>query len=817
MRFIGAIERVGSSHSCVSFQWSMGSRPRFAARLLVVGLLMASAISLASGQVPFPTSRGDNGRTGANTNETLLAPSNVDKNNFGRLFRYSLDYQALAQPLYVPNVNIPGKGIHNVVYVATMADSVYAFDADSNVGSNATPLWQVNFTNPSNGITTASGPFLPCATTEDRGPGFTQEGIVATPTIDLATNTMYVVAKILDNGTVRHQLRALDLGTGQDRSGSPVIIDATSTSIAGHVVNFNGLHQKNRPGLLLLNGIVYLAFGSNYCNDGNYSWVLGYDASTLQQTAVFNTNPDHGLTSIWQAGGGLAADDAGFIYPLTSEGNFDVDIGGQGYTHAVLKLSGNLDLVDWFIPGSVAFLNDHDLDLSGGAPVILPHQDGPFPHVMVVAGKQGTIYVLNRDNLGMYAPNDTQIIQELVGILPDKSMRGSPVYWNDRMYFSAKNDPLKMFSVSGGMLSTAPIVQTIQRLTGAHAPSISANGKKDGILWVFNGGQIYAYDAMTLKLLYSSHQMSRDFLPSISHFVTQTVADGRLYLATRTTLEVFGLRHYMSVISGANQSATVGATLPQTIQIQAVHAYTNDPFAGATVTFSDGGKGGVFNPTSGPTDVNGFVSTTYTLPTKTGTFTLTASAPDFGDLTFTETAVPGPPVKMLNAGGSLQTGPAGTVLPTLLGVTVQDAHKNGVPGVTVTFNDGSNGGVLTPVTLATDSTGKARVAYQLPNLPGKYYIYANSSGLNSVKFGETAVAGAPANVAIVSGNNQSTAAGSDPPQALKVKVTDQAGNAIPGTAVTFSAPAGACAGSPATTDSGGNAGATYTAGTGAGT
>src|SRR5882672_2844839 len=571
MKFSCSFGRLGSPHSGLFFQADLVSRPCFAAKLLGACLVVLTLLSFASAQVPFPTSHGDNARTAANTNEVLLTPGNVNKNNFGRLFSHPLDYQALAQPLYVPSVDIPGKGIHNVVYVATMADSFYAFDAESNAGHNAPPLWKVNFTDPSNGITTASGPFLPCATTEDRGPGFTQEGIVATPAIDTNTNTMYVVAKILDNGTVRHQLRALDLGTGQDKSGSPVIISATTTSNAGSVVNFNSLHQKNRPGLLLLNGIVYLAFGSNYCNDNNYSWVLGYDATTLQQTGVFNTNPDHGLTSIWQAGGGLAADDQGFIYPLTSEGNFDADTGGQGYTHAVLKLSSDLELMDFFIPGSVAFLNDHDLDLSGGSPVILPDQDGPSPHVMVVAGKQGTIYVLDRDNLGMYATND-QVIQELVGVLPDKSMRGSPVYWNGRMYFSAKADPLKVFSVSGGMLSTTPILQTSIRLTGAHSPSISANGNSDGIVWVFNGGQIYAYDAITLKLLYCSHQLSRDFLPAISHFATQTVANGRLYMATRTTLELFGLRHYMSVLSGANQTAQALTTLPQPIQIQAVQA-----------------------------------------------------------------------------------------------------------------------------------------------------------------------------------------------------------------------------------------------------
>jgi hypothetical protein len=548
-------------------------RWRFAVNFLTISAVALSAVTLASAQVSVPTSHENNARTGANTSEVLLTPSNIDKNNFGRLFSYALDYQSLAQPLYVQNVSIPGKGIHNVVYVATMADSVYAFDAESNAGANATPLWQVNFTNPSAGITTASGPFLPCASAEDRGPGFTQEGIVATPAIDTATNTMYLVAKILDNGTVRHQLRALDIATGQDRPGSPVIISATTTSNAGNVVNFNSLHQKNRPGLLLMNGIVYLAFGSNYCNDSNYSWVLGYNATTLQQTAVFNTNPDHGLTSIWQAGGGLAADDAGFIYPLTSEGHFDVDVGGQGYTHAVLKLSPGLQLVDFFIPGSVAFLNDHDLDLSGCSPVVLPDQNGPFPHVIVAAGKQGTIYVLNRDNLGMYAPNDPQIIQELVGAVG--SMRGAPAYWNGRMYFSAKADFLKAFSVSGGMLSSTPIVSTPLKLTGAHAPSISANGNSNGIVWVLHGGALYAYDAISLKMLSNSHQMARDNVPEISHFVTQTVANGRVYMATRTTLEVFGLRHYMSVLSGGNQTAQAHTPLPQPIQVQAVEAYTN--------------------------------------------------------------------------------------------------------------------------------------------------------------------------------------------------------------------------------------------------
>jgi hypothetical protein len=780
MWFSCVLGRVEKPNSGLFSHTGSGSGLRSVAGLLGASLLFLGLTSFASAQGAFLTSHGDNARTGANTNEVLLTPGNINKNNFGRLFSYPLDYQSLAQPLYVPNVNIPGKGSHNVVYVATMADTVYAFDAESNAGPNASPLWQVSFTDPANGITTASGPFLPCATTEDRGPGFTQEGIVSTPVIDTNSNTMYVVAKILDNGTVRHQLHALDITTGQEKSGSPVTISATVTSNAGRVVDFNSLHQKNRPGLLLLNGIVYLAFGSNYCNDGNHSWVLGYDATTLQQTGVFNTNPDHGLTSIWQAGGGLAADDQ-YLYPVSSEGNFDVDVGGQGYTHTVLKLSRDLELVDFFIPGSVTYLNDHDLDLSGCSPVILPDQDGPFPHVIVVTGKQGVIYVLNRDTLGRYAPNDSQIIQELVGVLG--SMRGAPAYWNGRVYFSAKADRMKVFSVSGGMLSPTPIAQTSLILTGAHAPSISANGNSDGIVWEFNGGDLYAYDAITLKMLYNSNQMARDKLPQLSHFVTQTVINGRVYMATRTTLEVFGLRHFMSLTAGAGQSGVVKTALPAPIQVQAVQAYTNAPYPGVTITFSDGGKGGVFNPASAVTDASGVVTTNYTLPQKAGTYTLTASAPDFGNLTTTATALAGTPTLITPSSGNQQYGLPGSVLPLPITARVQDAYKNGVPGITVTFDDGGKGGVLTPTSAVSDASGKAQTSYRLPNVVGKVIVKASSSGIKTINFAEHAVAAA--NVVVVSGDNQSAAAGSQLPQALVVKVTDSLGNPVSGVAVTF--------------------------------
>jgi hypothetical protein len=590
----------------------------------------------------------------------------------------------------------------------------------------------VNFTDPVHGITTASGGNLPCGAEG----GFIEEGIVSTPSIDVVTSTMYLVAKTFDNGTVVHRLHALDLATGQEKLGGPVALAATSVSNAGHPTVFNSLHQKNRPGLLLMNGTVYMGFGSNGCNDGNTGWVLAYDATTLQQTGVFNTNPDHGHTSIWQAGGGLAADDFGNLYPLTSEGKFDVDIGGQGYTDSVLKLSGaSLDLTDYFIPANVVFINNNDMDLSACSPVVLPDQDGPFPHVLIATGKQGIIYVLNRDNLGLFGVSDSQIIQELQGVIGN--MRGAPAYWNGRVYFSAKADFLKAFSVSGGMLSTPPVAQTTAKLTGAHSPAVSANGNTNGIIWVINGGKLDAYDAMTLAMLYNTKLVVGDALPPVGHFATQTVANGRVYIATQNSLEAYGLRHYLSLTTGGGQTGVVTTTL-QPIQVQALQGYANLPYVGATITFSDGGKGGVFNPSSAITDGNGMATTTYTLPKKVGTYTLTMSATGFGDLTTTATALPGPPVMIVSGGGNKQIGPVGSVLPVPLAAKVRDAYANGVPGITITFDDGGKGGVLTPSIATTDIDGKARSTYQLPITPGTYKVSAGTPGLKTFKFTETA-------------------------------------------------------------------------------
>src|SRR6202795_1250871 len=254
-------------------------------RTLVVVCIAFLSSSFA--QQPVLTSRADISRSGANTNETLLPPPNVSQNSFGRLFSFPVDYVVMAQPLYMPNVNIPGQGTHNVIYIVTQADSVYAIDADTGA-----QLWYASMLN---GGTTASGVYLPCGTSF----GFAQEGIVGTPVIDPTTMTMYLVAKTVLNATVCNHIHALDITTGNEQPGSPVLITAQTTSIKGHVMVFNSLYQKNRPALLLANGLLYMGFGSNYCNGKDSGWVMSYDPGSLSQRAVFNTSPDYGLTSIW--------------------------------------------------------------------------------------------------------------------------------------------------------------------------------------------------------------------------------------------------------------------------------------------------------------------------------------------------------------------------------------------------------------------------------------------------------------------------------------------------------------------------------------
>jgi len=782
----------------------------------VAAVIAMAALPLsgsAEAQVNVVTYHNDNARTGVNANETVLTPSNVNKNNFGKLFTQGVDGIVVGQPLYLSNISIPGSSeTHNVVYVATQHDSVYAFDADNNAGINAQPLWHVSFINPAAGITTVPGTVQGCTGVT----AFTELGIVSTPVIDPNTGTLYVIAKTDENGTFVHRLHALDVATGQEKFNGPVKLKATFRTNTGSVATFKDLYQMNRPGLLLVNGTIYAGFGSNGCNYGNQGWVLAYDALTLQQVGAFDTSPVKGLSSIWQSGAGLTADSAGNIYAETGEGPFDADMGGQDFGSSVLKLTqtpNGLPLTDYFTPYNQATLSQMDLDLSSAGVLVLPDQPGgAHPHLAVATGKQGILYLLDRDNMGHYNPaGDTQIVQELSPGIGE--VNGVPVYWNGKLYVFGGVSPIKAFSLNNGLFSTTPVVQSATLIGGGHVATISANVNTNGILWVINGTNMQAYGAGTLKLLYTTKDAgTRDTLPTTAHFATQTVANGKVYVATRQNLVVYGLFPALLTVAGNNQTAIVNTVLPVALKIKAVDPYSGQPFSGVTVTFSDGGKGGTFSTTTPVTDANGFASTTYTLSKIARTVTITASVAGFAGAVLTETGTPAAPKWIVPLKGNNQSAPVTTQLPAALVVKVADQYSNGVPGITVNFNDGGAGGKLFPTSAITDSLGRATTLYTTSTKAALVTINASALSLAILHMHETATAGPATNLAAVSGGGQTAPASTQLAQNLVVHVSDQYGNAVPNASVVFSdgGAGGSFSAVPATSDTSGNASVAYT-------
>jgi hypothetical protein len=496
---------------------------------------LLAVTSVGWAQTAVTTWHYDNARTGANTKETILTPQNVNSTKFGKLFVRSLDGAMIGQALYLPGVKIPGKGTHNVVYATTMHDSVYAFDADNADGSNAQPLWHRNFLR--SGVTTVPINLQGCQPTT----GWTEVGIVSTPVIDTVAGTLFVVAKTYENSSFVHRLHALDVATGLERTNSPVVITAKFES-AGASNLFADAMQVNRPGLLLENNHVYIAFGSNGCRGAHeQGWVMSYDSATLQLEGAFDDEPSSSGSAIWQRGGGLSSDNAGNIYGTTADGYFKP---GINFGESVLKLSqvGNsIQLTDWFTPYNLNSLNKNDLDLSEPV-LVLPDQGGQHPHLALAAGKEGTIYVLNRDNMGHFCngcTKNTQIVEELPAFAPET---GALVYWNNAVYTSGADMPIKSLPMSNGVLSKTPSAQSTVTTQG-HSPIISANGTANGILWQMTGSKLQAFNAKSLAKLYSSLQATdnRDVLPAVPHFTNFVVANGKVYIGTNNSLITYGL------------------------------------------------------------------------------------------------------------------------------------------------------------------------------------------------------------------------------------------------------------------------------------
>lgn len=514
-------------------------------------------------QISVLTYHNDLSRTGQNLHETLLTPASVSSGQFGQLFSYPVDGQVYAQPLYVPGVIVPGKGIHNIVFVATEHDSVYAFDADNHLSD---PLWHVSFLNPGAGVNAASAADVVCDS-------ITPEiGVTATPVIDPVSGTLYVVAMTeqLPNGNFAQWLHALDIATGAEKSGSPVQIQASVPGAAdgNTTVVFQPWLTKERAGLLLLNGTVYTSWSSQ-CDSGNYhGWIIGYNAASLQQSAVFIDTPNWEAGSFWQGGAAPSADAAGNIYAVAANGTFDADLGGSDYGESVLKLSTGqgLSVGDYFAPYNTDALTDDNLDLGSSGALLLPDEVGSaaHPHLLVLGSKSGAVYVLDRDNLGHFLPNsNTEIVQSLAGAVAP--LFGIPAYFHNTIYFSGANDVVKAFPIQNGLMASAPSsAGSAQFGTLGTVPSISANGAANGILWTIDPtGALDAYDAADL-----SHQLFQGSAGQFVKFSTPTIANGRVYVGTGSTLAVFGITNQPyaaveSVSSAASQSGPVapGATI----------------------------------------------------------------------------------------------------------------------------------------------------------------------------------------------------------------------------------------------------------------
>jgi hypothetical protein len=518
---------------------------------------------VAQAGVAVLTFHNDSGRTGANLKETVLAPTNVNADTFGKLFTYSLDGDVYTQPLYVPKLPIRG-ALHDVVFVATEHNSVYALDADTNGGPSSGILWHVNLGPP---VATPNPDF------GNRYGGFTEispeVGITGTPVIDMANETIYLEAFTHEGSNYIHRLHALNILNGAERPYSPVVVKASYPGIgAGSVngvINFLATNELQRCALTLAGGVLYVPYCGIGDTDPYHGWILGLNPTTLKviPSRTFVTTPNTtvedfgthaGESGIWMGGSGLAVDVTGNLFLSTGNGAFNAynGSGGTDYGDSFLKLSPskNMSVLDYFTPYNPDYLWTNDLDIGSGGVMLLPDQPGPVKHLMVGGGKNGNVYVINRDqftagnnhcNFG--ATNDAvlQTIQLNGGSFD------TPAYWNGTVYFTASKDVTAAFPVANGMFAENPasVGSRSYPFPGATA-SISANGARNGILWLVvraNPAILVADDATDVsKELYNSDQAgARDQLPEGTKFSVPTVADGKVFVAGQSALSVFGL------------------------------------------------------------------------------------------------------------------------------------------------------------------------------------------------------------------------------------------------------------------------------------
>ncbi len=524
------------------------------AAILFAGCADTSGPVLSGGPPGPPSSTDvityhyDNQRTGQNLNEVTLTPANVNSTKFGKLGEFTVDGKVDAQPLYLSNVSISGNK-KNILYVVTEHGSVYAFDADSINGMTAASLWKTS--------TLGSGE----TTSDNRGCGQVSPeiGITATPVIDRTRNAIYVIAMSKNSaGNYFQRLHALDLATGAELFGGPKNITATypgsgDNSSGGNVV-FDPKQYKERPGLLEINGTIYTTWAS-HCDIRPYtSWIMAFSASSLAQTSVLNLVPNGSDGGIWMSGAAPAADVAGNIFFLEGNGTFETTLTAQGFPSnqdcgncfVKLSTSGGLALVDYFTPHNTIAASNADLDLGSGGAIVLPDMKdatGATRRLAVGGGKDSTIYVADRDNMGKFNANTDQIYQ---AIPMGGQVFSMPAYFNGTVYIAVVGNALKVFPVTNAKLASVPSSQSTHVFSyPGVTPSVSASGASNGIVWAIenSGAILFAYDATDLtKELYNSDQAanSRDHF-SGNKFITPMVVNGKVYVGTPNSVAVFGL------------------------------------------------------------------------------------------------------------------------------------------------------------------------------------------------------------------------------------------------------------------------------------
>jgi hypothetical protein len=528
-----------------------------------------------SGPVSVLTWHNDAAHTGRNLQETALTLANVSTDSFGLLFYYPVDGYVYAQPLVLTGVNVPGRGLRNLVFVATEHDSVYAFDADD-PGGSILPIWQAAFAKPAADITSVPGTDL--SLTEPP-----ELGITGTPVIDPATGTLYVVSHTKEvtaaGPTYVHRLHALDVASGVEKFGGPVVMQGSvpgsgTNGDASGQVEFDTQYGFQRPGLTLVNGVVYAAFASGGDVGPYHGWIFGYDAHTLHQVLLYNDTPNSYEGGIWMSGASPAVDAQGDLFVLTGNGGFDPT--QNNYGDSILRLTPtgtNLVVADYFTPFDQEVLDEGDGDLGSGGPMLLPDEAGSaaHPHLMLGCGKEGTIYLLDRDNMGHFHDgSDSQIVQSLVHVIP--GTWGSPAYYGGLVYYQGFKDALKAFSISQGLLSTAPVMSNSASVWGypGGTPSISASGTNNAILWLVQTDTFYdqlpailhAYNATNLEQeVYNSNQAGPRDQPGLAQkFAVPVVANGKVYLGTGGRLAVYGLTGAPQIFQTSPSQAVVPGT-----------------------------------------------------------------------------------------------------------------------------------------------------------------------------------------------------------------------------------------------------------------